>query len=315
MFGNSVLNKNEEQFLINSATKIGIFYVGMVCFQHISSILRIHAALPLPITAMTGLASVMTSNTISYSLSPNVILTLLPESKNWKKHQLNNGWLPDIHSPIDSNINSDSYFYSSGSSSSKNRQDMIAHNIVTAVSYLALERNFFRTSLPSSILARGVYARWGASVLASSDIATSSQKLKIQTLGRLYGCHHCGYRPFTNIGGRVKYIADHMPPNHIKHIASRSLSGKIRSSLRKILPIKTITQRLYPQCMKCMGIQAGKVRALEHTPINHYALRTWHAAPIIATIVLGLPECKGVVMEIVKEVEEGIDKVKRDFGL
>ena len=30
------------------------------------------------------------------------------------------------------------------------------------------------------------------------------------TVGKLHGCHHCGYRPLLNLQGRVKYIADHM---------------------------------------------------------------------------------------------------------
>lgn len=79
--------------------------------------------------------------------------------------------------------------------------------------FMLIEQGLFRTTFPSSVITPGVFSNFHqrsiASVLATSDVATQSQRLKIQQLGKIYGCHHCGSRQLLS---QKVFIADHMPP-------------------------------------------------------------------------------------------------------
>ena len=113
-------------------------------------------------------------------------------------------------------------------SASSERRETIYQTVIGFISYGLLERRNFRTAIPSSVIATGVYAhtplhwRWSRMrevVVASSDVATTAERARIQALGRLHGCHHCGSRQlfsFSSSRGllpsRSRFIADHMPP-------------------------------------------------------------------------------------------------------
>ncbi len=94
--------------------------------------------------------------------------------------------------------------------------------------FALLERGFFRTALPSSVIAPGVFANaltmTRRSVIATSAIATDSQRQKIQILGKRFGCHQCGSRQFFSRRG---FIADHMPPTKLALEMSQSWWRKL----------------------------------------------------------------------------------------
>lgn len=157
----------------------------------------------------------------------------------------------------------------------KNDKFEVARRVIIGVGvFTILERKAFKTVLPSSLLTVGVYGMNRASVLATSEVATATQRLKMQKLGRLFGCHHCGSRQLVN---RNTFIADHMPPTKmVKEINAKWW--------RKALGL-TMSQRLFPQCQKCFSLQGAAVRAGVHFPIFHYMPRYFHLAPAIAYLL------------------------------
>ena len=82
--------------------------------------------------------------------------------------------------------------------------------------FVLLEQGLFRTALPPSVITPGVFANSmnmaRRSVIATSAIATESQRQKIQLLGKRFGCHQCGSRQLFSKSG---FIADHMPPTKL----------------------------------------------------------------------------------------------------
>ena len=73
--------------------------------------------------------------------------------------------------------------------------------------FALLEKKFFLTALPSSVLSIGVHAVRNGKVLSTNPAA--NQKL-VQVLGKHLGCHQCGSKQFFDIN--KGFIADHMPP-------------------------------------------------------------------------------------------------------
>lgn len=156
---------------------------------------------------------------------------------------------------------------------------LIKQVLVGLLTFAALEQRSFVTMLPSSILVKGVYAKSmfmdKFSVASTSPIATEAQRTKIQRLGKLIGCHHCGSRQiFTKKG----FIADHMPPTKFANIMNSKW-------WRKLLNM-TVQQRLYPQCQKCYSIQGNAVRMTKHVPIYHFSFRLYHLAPALGLLLL-----------------------------
>lgn len=86
--------------------------------------------------------------------------------------------------------------------------------------------------LPSHVMYAGAFSR-GYVIVDNKGVNPSpGMKQKVQQLGRMYGCHHCG--TFVD-----KYISDHMPPTKL------ALPGEV--------------QRLYPQCNDCSMFQGGSI--------------------------------------------------------
>ena len=155
-----------------------------------------------------------------------------------------------------------------------------------------MERRFFRTTFPSSIIARGVYAplhfpffkRNLNQILTYKSIASSSQRHNIQKLGNLYGCHHCGTKvsKFSRLYHRISkavvnkaiYIADHMPPTKMANQMNNMW-------YRKMFNMKVV-QTLLPQCYKCFQLQGTAAKHGQHRIIYHTQFRSWHLSPIIA---------------------------------
>lgn len=97
--------------------------------------------------------------------------------------------------------------------------ELLYRSSLSVIIFSILERHSFQTIFPSSVITVGAYARrkyfpeWArGSVTAKSATATKSQRLIVNRLGRLHGCHHCGSR---QILGWKSFISDHMPPTKI----------------------------------------------------------------------------------------------------
>lgn len=90
----------------------------------------------------------------------------------------------------------------------------------------------FRALSPSSLSSLGAFANTKkGSLPATLAYATRSQRFKIQELGRRFGCHTCGARPWP-LGGRaqLRYNADHMPPLAEVKVMNQALWRRVLSA-------------------------------------------------------------------------------------
>jgi len=103
--------------------------------------------------------------------------------------------------------------YAKSSKVECNMKEILKATMAGLLLFAVLEQRSFATMLPSSILVKGAYAQGffmnKFSIPSTSAVATSSQRLTIQKLGKAIGCHHCGSRQIFSKGS---FIADHMPP-------------------------------------------------------------------------------------------------------
>ena len=95
------------------------------------------------------------------------------------------------------------------------RIDAVGKILLGVSIYLALEGGFFRTTFPSSSIARGALANsrnmFFRSIKSSGPATTHRERTIIQSLGKKYGCHQCGSRQFRPFNPTF-FIADHIPP-------------------------------------------------------------------------------------------------------
>ena len=270
----SFLNSLHESSLAHVARKdlstCSVFWISLVALQRIVGCFRIHAGLPLPMTALCGLGIITTGNYLTSTCVPKV-------------HQFLEGkcTFTDI-------ITTPASFHLTIS-----KADLIRSSVCNTLCFAALERSFFRTLLPSSIISVGAYARKSASLPATGDIATSTQRMAMQRFGVLNGCHQCGSRQLLrqmyretinktpkfvqNVAGTKGFIADHMPPTLFMDTILKSKWARLTNGLG--YPTR---QRLYPQCIKCFSIQGQHVKSMTHKMIFHSQPRLVHLSPIIA---------------------------------
>ena len=120
--------------------------------------------------------------------------------------------------------------------------------------FTALGGRCWRLS-PSSLVDLGAHARTHlGSLPATLAYAGRAERKTIQALGRRYGCHSCGVRPWPwqTLGrgpGSLAFNADHQPPLATVKIANAAL-------WRRMLK-HPMSQRFYPQCVPCSGKQAS----------------------------------------------------------
>ncbi len=171
----------------------GSFYLSQVVLQRCMGMLRIHGGRHGLITSTFGCALTVSSLLIAH------------EAEKFARSQFFQGKV-------------DNFFgnWSFGRSPSEQRHNLkktIQSLFVGIGVFALLEQGMFRTAFPSSVITLGVFANTGnmlrRSIEATSAIATESQRLKIQTLGKRYGCHQCGSSQWFSKRG---FIADHMPP-------------------------------------------------------------------------------------------------------
>ena len=245
-------------------SKISVFWVSMVAFQRFAGLINVHAGLPFPVTALCGLSIVTTSHFLCSAFGPSVNTMIHGKSPT----------SPDVPPlPV-----------------------LIKSSIFTSFCFAAIGRSFFRTALPSSIISKGAFARNSASVLATSDIATFTQRAIIQRLGVKHGCHQCGdkqilrqlYRTglekapkaLQHLAGAKGFIADHMPPTLFVNKAMKSWWFR---TLQPVFPLK---QRLYPQCQTCFSQQGSHVKSGKHLMIYFHRLRPVHISPLLADYIV-----------------------------
>ncbi|GKZ01402.1 hypothetical protein MPSEU_001091000 [Mayamaea pseudoterrestris] len=105
----------------------------------------------------------------------------------------------------------------------------------------------FWSVAPSSYVHHGSFARPRVfSLKATSVYATETQRLALQRMGRLAGCHTCGTRMLFQ---RPRFNGDHMPPLLVANELNRIW-------YRKLFRMK-VKFRFFPQCIDCSNTQGG----------------------------------------------------------
>eukprot|EP01041_Mallomonas_annulata_P006602 gene6602-13367_t len=170
--------------------------------------------------------------------------------------------------------------------------------ISIATYWLLNQGDLFHTALPSSVTKLGVFSKThlGAYVKASSEKTTAIQRLKIQKLGKVFGCHHCGSRQILS---GASFIADHMPPSAI-------VESMNNNPIRKFFHLQ-IDQKLWPQCQSCFKVQSTAVKQhlkglllWQSRPlIYHHALKLHHFTYLLTRIIGDNDEIKKILKPIV----------------
>ena len=116
------------------------------------------------------------------------------------------------------------------------------------VGYKLLGGRFWAVA-PSSMTHLGSYAR--ASLPATERYASARQRLQIERLGRIWGCHTCGSHRWTFWARSppAQFVGDHMPPKSVAQQLERSLWYRV---LRR-----KVRYRFYPQCIPCSNKQGS----------------------------------------------------------
>lgn len=289
----------------------GLFWSSSLVLQRLSGFLSIHSGRPLPVTICLGLLSTGLALQFTFRSTEVILdslyigrfpkLDVLSEAKNsidaisssfytaydkLKMVDSNKKYTSFQHDYLDINGNPMTSIMNSDF-------DIVRKSLIGICAYAILERRLFRTTIPSSIIARGVYAplhfpflkrNLNQQIITCKSIASSSQRHNIQKLGNLYGCHHCGAKlsKFSRLYHKISkdvinkaiYIADHMPPTKIANQMNNMW-------YRKMFNIKVV-QTLLPQCYKCFQLQGTAAKHGHHRIVYHTQLRSWHLSPIIA---------------------------------
>ena len=97
--------------------------------------------------------------------------------------------------------------------------------------FLALGGRFWALS-PSSLSTLGAFANTKkGSLPATLAYATAAKRSEIQQLGRRFGCHTCGARPWPLWGrAQLRYNADHMPPLAEVKVMNQELWRRVLSA-------------------------------------------------------------------------------------
>ena len=111
--------------------------------------------------------------------------------------------------------------------------------------FLALRGRFWALS-PSSLSTLGAFANTKkGSLPATLAYATSAKRAEIQQLGRRFGCHTCGARPWPLWGRpQLRYNADHMPPLAEVKVMNKELWRRVLSAPARADPRPSSTLNL-----------------------------------------------------------------------
>jgi hypothetical protein len=243
----------------------GMFWSSNAILQRITGLMRIHTGRAYPLTVLWGCTCTSISMIATHYNADGILNHLSENMPKLLSTSQSNQWFPKIWTS-NNNINT--------------AKDDSKKFMMTFIIYSIIERRFFRSFIPSSLLDTGAYKQTLAhitskNIKATSAIATPNQRYAMQRLGIVHGCHHCGSRQLI---GSNSFIADHMPPT--KHILIDN-----NKWYRKKIPFKYIfhelKQNLLPQCQKCFSLQGNAVKNNIHYIIYHSPIRAWHFAPAI----------------------------------
>eukprot|EP01083_Nonionella_stella_P023850 65963_1 len=135
----------------------------------------------------------------------------------------------------------------------------------------------FRVIAPSDLWCVGSFGRYCITRnVKRGQYATEAQKMKIETYGRKYGCHHCGRiqfvsskfksitKPLRKRLNRMNYLR--MPLSLTEYIADHIPPSKVRKLSRQ-------KQVFLPQCQSCSNKQAHSVSSQKKTLMIHNLTR------------------------------------------
>ena len=191
------LPEEDKKFIARATILTTSFYVVQLISQRVLGLMKLHGGRQMLITSTVGCA-VTATNLYLCQKFENVVMK---QTDNYGFEQKKANFLPGIFS---GNRNSPKR---------AQRKETLRRVYLGVGVFLALEQGAFRTAFPSSLLTLGVFANNAnmlrRSIVSTSAIATESQRIKIQKLGKRFGCHHCGSR---QVFKKEVFIADHMPP-------------------------------------------------------------------------------------------------------
>jgi hypothetical protein len=194
------LNDDDKANLVTASVLTSSFYVVGMVMQRVMGLVRLHGGRSKWFTSVGGF--VLTTSSLLVAQKAESMIRLHSNNYGYQVSSSNLfGW-PFV----------DQFM---GGRNEKHRElkDTVRRLYLGLASFVILEQGLFRTPFPSSVLTLGVFANGGnmlrRSVMSTSAVATDAQRQKIQSLGRRFGCHHCGSRQLFS---RATFIADHMPP-------------------------------------------------------------------------------------------------------
>lgn len=202
------------------------FYALQILSQRFFWTVKIHAGLPKVLSNSVGLIATV-SNLLFCQL---IEVAIRQETRNYGfgfQSRKRDSRLPNFAKNISSDL----------------MKDQLSRLLLGIGFFILLEQSAFRTALPSSVIAPGVYSNsinmLRRSIKATSEATTEAQRAKIQMLGRRYGCHQCGSR---QIFSGKRFIGDHMPPTKMAKEMSAAFWRKflritVSRSIQKIYSI------------------------------------------------------------------------------
>jgi hypothetical protein len=201
-------------------------------------VLGLSTGSPAPLPSLVGLASVCLASTTAHQVAlatqSYVTTGVWPDDFNlWPRSQ---------HSPS-------AWFYKNEQVLNLQIAQVPLHTAriwsFGILAYLCLGGRFWAVA-PSSFTTAGSFAR--GSLPATSAYANPRQRLLVERLGRLWGCHTCGTRRLWRRQA-VQFNADHIPP---------LAAGKALEATRwyRLLRRK-VAFRFYPQCVSCSPKQGS----------------------------------------------------------
>lgn len=261
----SIFTPSEKEHLFSISVLTTSFWTFQNVFQRGAGLLGCHGGRPFLVTSALGAVTTTCSLLLSQFLNHNKEGILKPFQSAVHKRDISPFTSLSIAPPLRINR--------------AEKKRYIRETYVGLLSFMLLEKGGFRTAFPSSVIALGVFANHSnkmvRSMVTNSPVATSTQRLHMQKLGKRFGCHQCGKRQLFN---RNIFIADHMPP-------TKMAIEKDMKWYRRLFSLK-LQQRLWPQCYSCFQTQGSAVKTGTHVPIYHFRPNLFHLAPALAYVLL-----------------------------
>ena len=189
-----------------------------------------------------------------------------------------------------------------------------------------------RGVLSSDLFQPGSFARRALPASRGAEYANDGEKRALQSLGDLYGCHHCGRHINTHSQRRQAMLrqksASKQPQSDQDHVlrpynhaamprdgasGARTADGSVLgfvadhippSGLRRVdwLRGSRVAQNFWPQCTSCSSKQSRAVRSKQRTlVVSHWRRFTW--SDLYPPALLLLPFADPVLQRLVGHVQ------------